>query len=148
MKMVSGRNDKYCGLARRRYWSDIAIGGLLAAERNGNNYALLGNVVLNVRGRGLALGAAGLARGNIIVHPKYWGIQVRPLHSPRTFLFLVAFSCLILKRICISLLICFLLLLGIQVSSQCMIWLRHVSIPRLTCWLLYVVCARQFVATP
>ena len=50
--------------------------GLLAAERSGDNYALIGNVVLNARGRGLALGAAGLARGNTIVNPKYWGVQV------------------------------------------------------------------------
>ncbi|KAK9840645.1 hypothetical protein WJX81_006647 [Elliptochloris bilobata] len=61
-----------------KYWSDLAVDGLLAAERNGDNYAVLGNVVLNARGRGLALGAAGLARGNTIVHPKFWGIQVSP----------------------------------------------------------------------
>lgn len=60
----------------------MATGGLLAAERNGDNYALFGNVVLNARGRGMALGAAGTARGNTIVHPKYWGIQVCPMHSP------------------------------------------------------------------
>ena len=56
----------------------MGVDGLIAAERNGDGYAVLGNVVLNARGRGLALGAAGLARGNTIAHPKYWGIQVRP----------------------------------------------------------------------
>ena len=66
------------GWLGRRYWADMAVDGLLAAERNGDNYALVGNVVLNARGRGLALGAAGLARGNTIVNPKYWGIQARP----------------------------------------------------------------------
>ena len=60
----------------RRGWADLAVDGLLAAERSGDNYALIGNVVLNARGRGLALGAAGLARGNTIVNPKYWGVQV------------------------------------------------------------------------
>ena len=62
-----------------RYWADLAVDGLLAAERNGDNYALIGNVVLNARGRGLALSAAGLARGNTIVNPKYWGVQVLPV---------------------------------------------------------------------
>ena len=61
----------------------MTVDGLLAAERNGDNYALIGNVVLNARGRGLALGAAGLARGNTIVNPKYWGIQVPPVACGR-----------------------------------------------------------------
>ena len=56
----------------------MSIDGLIAAERSGDGYSVIGNVVLNARGRGLALGAAGLARGNTIAHPKYWGIQVRP----------------------------------------------------------------------
>ena len=63
---------------RCRYWGDLGVDGLIAAERSGDNYAVVGNVVLNARGRGLVLGAAGLARGNTIAHPKYWGIQVRP----------------------------------------------------------------------
>lgn len=61
-----------------RYWGDMGVDGLIAAERSGDGYVVSGNVVLNARGRGLALGAAGLARGNTIAHPKYWGIQVRP----------------------------------------------------------------------
>ena len=60
----------------------MGVDGLMAAEHNGDNYALIGNVVLNARGRGLALGAAGLARGNTIAHPKYWGIQVWPQEIP------------------------------------------------------------------
>ena len=56
----------------------MGVDGLIAAERSGDGYVVLGNVVLNARGRGLALGAAGLARGNTIAHPKYWGIQARP----------------------------------------------------------------------
>jgi hypothetical protein len=55
----------------------MAVDGLLAAERNGDGYALVGNVIVNARGRGLALGAAGLAANNTIAHPKYWGIQAR-----------------------------------------------------------------------
>ena len=83
--MVSIQDDSGTTYSREwcRYWSDI---GLLGAERSGNNFVLIDNVVLNARGLGLALGAAGYAHGNTIIHPKYWGIQVRPRVSYLLFL--------------------------------------------------------------